>query len=488
MTTFYDLPAEGILQVLAHLRIPDLYAFQRVCSHFHLVIKQNEAYVYRAAAIIHEYVSKTNPPTTVEEALELQRSKGWWVDNQVQTWKEFCRSWWIMDSGWTKAVVPKETCLFEYMYSFPRVFTERGLVLLQNRDLRGIFVVDPEDSPSGFYFTVIESCLVASDGEYMLFKKSTTVYTIYWQDKGFASWRRNYRPVFDEEDDDSEYSAPAPPEFARPLVDLRIDTECEALKMKDGYLMMVTSCPSLYVFDLSKALAASDTSKEVKQEKSPQTEETASKLHQLEPVVKHDLLFTVKHSETHQSAKTKCIDFDDQSIFYCTDMGVHIVCRSTFMVLYTIRGTPRQKTRQSPIRWNKRISANAYVIPLPNFIPVPQRTGATSAQQFQVANEIARLVKGTAVVRKATPWRWDVVNLHVHDGLVIVVLKSGWIVGLPDYRRLISKEWDINDGRGCWVIDLNDDLGGGTICDGRRLVIDMVREGCSSFEPKQPLT
>jgi hypothetical protein len=71
--------------------MPDLNSFQRVCSHFHLVVKQNEASVYRSAAISHGYVSKTDPPATVEEALELQRNKGWWTDEQAQTWKEFCK-------------------------------------------------------------------------------------------------------------------------------------------------------------------------------------------------------------------------------------------------------------------------------------------------------------------------------------------------------------------------------------------------------------
>ncbi|CAG8627354.1 9202_t:CDS:2, partial [Acaulospora colombiana] len=471
MTAFYNLPAEGTLQVLAHLRMPDLYTFQRICSHFHLVIKQNEASVYRSAAIFHGYVSKSDPPATVEEALELQRCKGWWVDEQAQTWKDLCRSCWTMDSGWTRSAIAKETVIWELGHSFSRVSMQQGLVLIQNQDLRNIFVISSKDleryDSLGSWATIdnIETrpFMVASDGQFMLFKKSARIYTIYWQSKDYASWKRNkgvaseVEPEGGEGADEPNQPVDVPHKFAKHLAELCINTNCEALKMKDGYLMMVTSHPTLYIFDLNTALAAANSDEEAVKEGSTSAEEDNSgepsmESPTLKPSAKRDFLFTVEHTSIHHFVATKCIDFDDQYIFHCTDVGFRIVCRSTFKVLYTVHEAPWQKTLQSPVRWAKCITSNAYAILPPAATSVSYNPRTPPIHQLRVVNEVIKLVEGTAVTRKDAPWRWDA-------------------IGFPDYRKLISKEWDINDRRGCWLIDIGR-LCNGTVFDGRRLVID----------------
>jgi hypothetical protein len=324
----------------------------------------------------------------------------------------------------------------------------------------------------------------------MLFRKSARVYSIYWQDKEYVSWKRGTGDVpeaeVDNQADGSEHSVHMSNKFARFLIDLRIDADCEALKMKDGYLMMVTSYPSLYIFDLSRALAASNSVGEVTEEGGIQTEGSTSgeptpELHELKPIVKRDFLFTVENLSVHQFVATSCIDFDEQCILHCTDIGFRIVCRSTFNVLYTVHEAPWQCTFQSPAYWAHCITSNAYVIPsAATYLVQDQRRPAI--QQLRVANEVTELMKGTSGYRKDSSWRWEVVNMYVHDGLVLLSLRSGWIVGFPEYRNLINKKWDINDGRGCWLIDIGVRCDG-MVFDGRRLVIHGVREVVSILEP-----
>ncbi|CAG8762071.1 159_t:CDS:2, partial [Acaulospora colombiana] len=146
--------------------------------------------------------------------------------------------------------------------------------------------------------------LKASDSLFLLFKKSTKVYSIYWLDKEYSSTGKRANA---EDTSIFEYNLSS---FARHLVDVRIDSECEAIKMKSGCLMMVTARPTLHVFDLNLTLSGPHPS-------------------ELAPITECDFTFAINNTSPNQYIATSCIDFDEQRIFHCTDVGFRIVSRTT---------------------------------------------------------------------------------------------------------------------------------------------------------------
>lgn len=87
MSVLFKLPTEGILQILSHLPIPDILAFEAVCRGSKLLVRDNEGSVYRSAAISHGYVSHPLP-RTIEEAVEQHRA---WPDFVAKGWKQLCK-------------------------------------------------------------------------------------------------------------------------------------------------------------------------------------------------------------------------------------------------------------------------------------------------------------------------------------------------------------------------------------------------------------
>jgi hypothetical protein len=302
--------------------------------------------------------------------------------------------------------------------------------------------------------------LKASDSHLMLFKKTTKIYSIYWLDF----------PV--QREDDTEDTGIVEHDLnglAQHLADVRIDSECEAIKMKDGCLMMVTARPTLYVFDLSSILP--ETGEVQTAKTAPQSTDPAvaskTKSNELEPITKCDFAFAIDNPSPDQFISTSCIDFDEECIFHCTDVGFRIVSRSTLEVLYSIhQEAPWQKVAAG--HWTKCITSNAYIA---------SNEDESGKQRLEWSpggvSRVAKLVKGTALQRKDTGWKWSAINMHVHDDLVIITFLSGYVIGFPNYRNLISKEWTLNDSRGCWVLDV-DKWCEWSAYDGRRVVFAVV--------------
>ncbi|CAG8783401.1 9957_t:CDS:1, partial [Acaulospora colombiana] len=88
-------------------------------------------------------------------------------------------------------------------------------------------------------------------------------------------------------------------------------------------------------------------------------------------------------------------------------------------------------------------------------------------------SRVGKLVKGTALQRKDTGWKWNAINMHVHDCMVIIAFLSGYAIGFPDYRKLINKDWNLNDDRACWVLGV-DKWCDWSACDGKRVVFAVV--------------
>ena len=90
MAQFTDLPSEVILQILEPLRIPDIHAFSSVCRHFDAVTKENSTSVYRLAAILHGYVSRS-PFLSSAELLEQAAQELYGESlNSTPSWLDLC--------------------------------------------------------------------------------------------------------------------------------------------------------------------------------------------------------------------------------------------------------------------------------------------------------------------------------------------------------------------------------------------------------------
>ncbi|PVF97354.1 hypothetical protein CPB86DRAFT_785984 [Serendipita vermifera] len=351
-----------------------------------------------------------------------------------------------LDHAWKRSEFAKETSIWEPGHAFTQLAIEKGRVLLQSQSSRDIFILNTpslestgpiSDSKRRVDCIHTKMLLKGSDVHFLLFKKSTKVYSIYWSDKEYSSEGKGAKA---EVTGISEYDLNS---FARHLVDVRIDSECEAIKMKNGCLMVVTARPTLYVFDLNSTISGAISS-------------------ELAPVTTCDFTFAIDNPSPNQYIATSCIDFDEQCIFHCTDVGFRIVSRTTLEVLYSLHEeAPWQKVAHK--HWTKCITSNAYIA------PVSDSSGDQRLEWSHGGSRVTKLVKGTALQRKDAGWKWNAINMHVHDGMVIIVLLSGYAIGFPDYQNLINKEWNLNDGRGCWVLDV-DKWCDWSACDGKRVV------------------
>ncbi|KAG8922774.1 hypothetical protein FRC02_011619 [Tulasnella sp. 418] len=95
-----DLPAELILKVLSYLPIQDIHAFQFLNHRCHDVVAANEGGVYRAAAIVHRFVTEA---TMLEEATRNES----WLHN-VSSWKVLCKKHFSLEARWKgRKISPK---------------------------------------------------------------------------------------------------------------------------------------------------------------------------------------------------------------------------------------------------------------------------------------------------------------------------------------------------------------------------------------------
>jgi hypothetical protein len=227
-----------------------------------------------------------------------------------------------------------------------------------------------------------------------------------------------------------------------------VDGRCEAQKMRGDCLMMVTERNTLYIFHFNPLLIASMA-------------EAISPSHEIEPTAKTDISFIGHFNNPDEVAYTTSIDFDEECIFHCTSQGVRILSRSSFSQLYILWSAPWQKVAQG--QWIKCFASNTYFIPRKSSSPRQPRE-----------SDVVLIQKGASEGRKAKDWRWDALNVCVEDGMVVINFPGGWIVGLPDYRSLILGKRTLNDGLGCWVLDIGTSCTG-MVFDGRRIVCTEVR-------------
>lgn len=189
----------------------------------------------------------------------------------------------------------------------------------------------------------------------------------------------------------------------------------------------------------------------------------------------------------NSSVKTSIFTFDDQYIFYATNLGLRIQSRPSFQdasmfistagtsVLFEevlfIREIPRK--RIAPGMWTRSITSNTfYIVPSasPSLLPEIEQIGETNkAKTNGVKKE--KIEKGTA--SRESRWTWKISHLVVADGMLIMT-NGHWVVGIPDYEAVIQGR---SLDEGAWALDLN--LGNrrpcyGLVFDGRRLVCKVV--------------
>lgn len=88
MTSFSRrLPPELWLEIVSHLSIPDIHAFQRVYKLSDTLIRLNESLIYRGAAIHHGFAP--NAVSDIQEVTTNIQRKFDWLSG-VKTWLHYC--------------------------------------------------------------------------------------------------------------------------------------------------------------------------------------------------------------------------------------------------------------------------------------------------------------------------------------------------------------------------------------------------------------
>jgi hypothetical protein len=352
--------------------------------------------------------------------------------------------------AWKKPVFPTESYVSSGMdESFSRVWLDDKYLLLPAgsrckysalsinytclREFSAGYRIVYLDESEGIYEGIgllPEGDLSLSSHGYLIFKIARRRYVV---------WRR-----------EAEWTEPTNANLLRYIGTFELDGRCEAQKMRGDCLMMVTERNTLYIFHFNPLLIASMA-------------EAMSPPHEIEPTTKTDISFIGHFNHPHEVAYTTSIDFDEECIFHCTSQGVRILSRSSFSQLYMLWNAPWQKVAQR--QWIKCFASNTYFVP---------RKASRPRYAQTRESDVVLIQKGASEGRKAKDWRWDVLNVCVEDGMVVMNFPGGWIVALPDYRSLISGERTLNDGLGCWVLDIGTSCTG-MVFDGRRIVCTEVR-------------
>ena len=81
------LPPELWLDIVLYLSIPDIHAFQRAFKPFDALVRLNESFIYRGAAIQHGFAS--NAVSDIQEVTTSRKRRFDWLSG-VRTWLHYC--------------------------------------------------------------------------------------------------------------------------------------------------------------------------------------------------------------------------------------------------------------------------------------------------------------------------------------------------------------------------------------------------------------
>jgi hypothetical protein len=255
--------------------------------------------------------------------------------------------------------------------------------------------------------------------------------------------------------------------------DIRVDGRCDGMKLKDQCLMVATEKNTLYIFDLTNTELSPGTTNNAPpttDSSNPNSNEnllTPSSTMDLWSVGRDSLRVTPDDNIGH----TTCIDFDDHYIFHASSEKLRVISRTTHKIVFSINEASWRNV--APGKWSKCITRHAFLVP-------PVAGQSLLRQQWglnvrdSLKDEIVRVEPGTGRYRKDRPWRWDVMQMVVKSGMLVMSLGGGWIVGLPDIEVLVNGTRTLEDVDACWVLDIGAPCAD-MIFDGRRIVWNHVR-------------
>jgi hypothetical protein len=318
--------------------------------------------------------------------------------------------------------------------------------------------------------------VLAGDG-FLLFKLRATLYRI-WSHVGLPDGKepsKEFDTFFESLNlPDTDKEAKTPLRYSaglRFVGDIRLDGRCDGMKLKDQCLMMTTDRNTLYIFDLTSPELSSPS-------------ETGTGTPTTNPTANANVLIPTSTIDLWQLGKeglrvtpddivgyTTCIDFSEKYIFHATSEKLRVISRTTHRIVYSIHEASWRKV--APGKWSKCITPHAFMVPAAT-------GGGTYNSRFggivhdSLVDEIVRVEQGTGQYRKDRPWRWDVMQMVVKNGMLVMSFGGGWIVGLPDFEMLVDGRRTLEDADACWVLDI------GAPCpdmlfDGRRIVWNHVR-------------
>ncbi|KAG8792741.1 hypothetical protein FRC16_011276 [Serendipita sp. 398] len=487
MANGFGLPPEGYAHILSFLRIPDILAFRSVCKHFDAVVEDNSATIFRQAAILHGYISTERAkltPSIVSEEPKLSPNSA----SIRQHWREFCKTRWKIDQGWREGRVLKDCSFRSPDASLSKICPDGEFLLLpRSRDGFHPLYTGPNahsyrDRQAAFQNAVRTSTsgtLRLSNDGFFLFEVRQASYELWL--KASDSTPRPHHPAPGEgvAPSDTPFSFTDPdgsvdaPEFPQEIVyDARLDFLgritldglCRSMKMKEECLMMVSEHNTLYIFDLSVFQRLDDTVKSVP----PVTpgQDADDGINRIQPTTTADIS---DHFNYGMIPDTACIDFDAKYIFHCTQMGFRVLSRENFRVVYSIRDVPWLKVEAG--RWARSPSTNTFFLALPepsrNY-PTPR--WFTSAPVIPKRSHVIEIRKGISKQRRYQSWSWDACDIYVDKGMIVIGYSGGWLLGFPDYQKLIDGTLSLEDEKACWVLDLARTRCDGVSFDGRRVV------------------
>jgi hypothetical protein len=148
------LPVELVLEILSHLPVQSLHAFQRVSRYWNQVVHENESYLYRNAADVHQFLP--NAETNISDLQVIPRR----LRDDLRGWKDFCepsrarnflflrspfqgRLQFLTEKGWTGKGSSISMEHFSTGTSVHRIKLDerRGILIVTQRD-GGLVVTD----------------------------------------------------------------------------------------------------------------------------------------------------------------------------------------------------------------------------------------------------------------------------------------------------------------------------------------------------------
>ncbi|KAG8827582.1 hypothetical protein FRC17_007794 [Serendipita sp. 399] len=249
------------------------------------------------------------------------------------------------------------------------------------------------------------------------------------------------------------------------LGEITLDGYSRSMKLKHGCLMMVSTHNTLYIFDLSVFSCAEGESEPTAA--SGQNPEAEDGVYKIQPTVTADIS---DHSHYGTIPYTVCIDFDAEYIFHSTNMGFRILSRKSLHEVYSISDVPWLKV--APGRWVRSFTPHTFVLDIPkHLIAGPRRFAPPPI--IPKSSSVHTLQRGVSSQKRYQSWSWDTRGFYVKDGMIVIAYSDGWLVGFPDYQKLINKTWCLEDEGACWTLDLGTRRCDGMFFDGRRVVCNL---------------